>query len=141
MVWAVDITISGLTRPQAHALIRLTGPYVDPELAAVARRDVHHRTLTALEARGLAWSTATAAGPTEAGVAAVTEALRPLLTDRLARVQAAADASWLAQTVGIALVPEYGGWHVEVIHQPHGRRPAGAYGPYLTVLPARYHVR
>ncbi|WP_163549153.1 hypothetical protein [Candidatus Frankia nodulisporulans] len=139
----MDIAIPGLTRQQSHALIRLTRELLaaGAEGGTLPRGAVHPRTLRVLTDRGLAWAGPDSAGTTQAGLAAVTEALRPLLAGRLGRVQAAADASWLPQTAGLALAPEYGGWHVAVVHQPHGHRPAGAYGPYVTVLPARYHVR
>lgn len=136
----MDIAISGLTRPQAHALIRLTRALI-AEDTTLPRGAVHARTLRVLTDRGLAWAGPDSAGTTQAGLSVVTEALRPLLAGRLGRVQAAADASWLPQTVGLALTPEYGGWHVAAVHQPHGRRPPRVYGPYVTVLPARYHVR
>ncbi len=136
----MNITIPGLSPAQSHALLRLTHALVVDD-TTLPRGAVHTRTLRALTDRGLAWAGPDSAGTTHDGLGVVTEALRPLLAGRLGRVQAAADTSWLPQTVGIALTAEYGGWHVAAVHQPHGRRPTGAYGPYVTVLPARYHLR
>ncbi|CUU60849.1 hypothetical protein Ga0074812_14849 [Parafrankia irregularis] len=138
----MDITISGLTRPQAHTLLRLTTTLLtaDGPSATLTRRQLHPATLRVLVDRGLAWTYERTAGPTEAGLATVTEALRPLLTGRLDRVQAVADRTWLPQTVGISLHPVYGEWDVE-IRSLAMATPVGTYGPYLTVLPTRYHRR
>lgn len=138
----MDITISGLTRPQAHTLIRLTTTLLttDGPSATLARRQLHPATLRVLVDRGLAWTYEHSAGPTQAGLATVTEALRPLLTGRLGPVQEVADRTWLPQTVGISLHPLYREWSVQ-IRSLAMATPTGTYGPYLTVLPTRYHQR
>ncbi len=71
----------------------------------------------------------------------VTAALRPLVATRLSPVHAVADRTWLPQTVWAALESAYAGWHLSVRSASHTGRPPGTLGPYLTVLPARYHLR
>ncbi|WP_152990044.1 hypothetical protein [Frankia sp. ACN1ag] len=139
----MDIRIPGLTRPQAHTLVRITTTLVeaDGEVGTTPRRALHPRTLATLVRADLAWAHGPSAGPTPAGMATVTAALAALLGgEQLAPIRRRADETWLPQTVGISLHPVYSGWGVDV-RSGAMARPRGCYGPYLTVLPTRYHVR
>lgn len=135
----MDITITGLTAPQSRALLGLAAAYAHD--TTLPRRSIHPRTLTVLQGHGLTWTQETSAGITTDGLAMVTAALRPLVATRLASVHTVADRTWLPQTVWAALEPAYAGWHLSVRHTSHTSRPTGTLGPYLTVLPARYHLR